>query len=120
MEIGIAKVFKEFSPTRRFAGHFDGVLEAHPLALANHTEPSAAVWFDGGMNGPERGRLVWNPVERVEGYDEVELAIERKMPCISDCELQIGVTGSPVFFREVDHVGRGVYAKHRAPRDARG
>ena len=42
------------------------------------------------------------------------------MAGIGDCELKIGMGGGPVFIREGDHLGRSVYAKHRALRDALG
>ncbi len=68
----------------------------------------------------ERQCLIGDPVQRVEGDDEVEFVLEGQLAGIRDRELQVGMGRNPVILGEGDHLGGGIDASDRALGNPRG
>jgi hypothetical protein len=102
---GIREAFEVASPARQFAGVLDDILDACAFAVGDQTQLSFAFRFKGLVDSPQRQCLIRDPVQGVDGDDDVELALEGEMAGIGDSELKIGAIGGPVLFRESDHVG---------------
>jgi hypothetical protein len=105
------------APALAPAGLLDHVLETFARPLRHELQEGAPACLECCANAAQRGILVMDPVQGIEGDDEVERVPIRQRPRIGDLEAEVRV---PVLWEvragERNHSGRRVDAEHGAGR----
>ena len=87
--------------------------------MRHELQEGAPAILERGANAAQHGILVVDPVQGVEGHDEVERVAIGKRPRIADLEFQVrALVLCEMRPREGDHPGRRIDAENRALRQA--